>query len=158
MYKTTIEQCKLIIDTDLPAISNISNIVAILYHEFENINWAGLYYYNEKKNLCVLGPFQGNVACTTIPYGKGVVGTCALRKETIIVDDVHQFEGHIACDCSTNSEIVIPLLKDDKLYAILDIDSIEYNNFDKEKAAALQEISYSLSSLVSNDKTWIHLF
>lgn len=93
-----------------------------------------------KNQECTLGPFQGKVACTRIPYGKGVVGTCAKTQETQRIDDVHKFAGHIACDCASNSEICIPLKKDGKLVAILDIDSFEFNNFSIEDQAILEKI------------------
>ena len=127
MNEILIEQCSYLIDDTLPNIANISNLIALLYHEMENINWLGFYICDETNNECTLGPFQGKVACTRIPYGKGV-------------EDVHKFSGHIACDCASNSEICIPIKKDDKLVAILDIDSFEFNNFSKEDQAILEKI------------------
>ena len=126
MNEILIEQCSYLIDDTLPNIANISNLIALLYHEIENINWLGFYICDETNNECTLGPFQGKVACTRIPYGKGVVGTCAKTQETQRIEDVHKFSGHIACDCASNSEICIPIKKDDKLVAILDIDSFEF--------------------------------
>ena len=120
MNEILIEQCKYLVDETLPNIANISNLIALLFHEIENINWLGFYICDEKNQECTLGPFQGKVACTRIPYGKGVVGTCAKTQETQRIDDVHKFAGHIACDCASNSEICIPLKKDGKLVAILD--------------------------------------
>ena len=125
MNEILIEQCKYLVDETLPNIANISNLIALLFHEMENINWLGFYICDETNNECTLGPFQGKVACTRIPYGKGVVGTCA---------------GHIACDCASNSEMCIPLKKDGKLVAILDIDSFEFNNFSIEDQAILEKI------------------
>ena len=147
MNKILIEQCNLLIDKTLPNISNISNLIALLYHEMKNINWLGFYICDEKNQECTLGPFQGKVACTRIPYGKGVVGTCAKTQETQRIEDVHQFPGHIACDCASNSEICIPIKKDDKLVAILDIDSFEFNNFSKEDLESLEKISELFSPL-----------
>ena len=147
MNKILIEQCNLLIDKTLPNISNISNLIALLYHEMKNINWLGFYICNEKNQECTLGPFQGKVACTRIPYGKGVVGTCAKTQETQRIEDVHKFPGHIACDCASNSEICIPIKKDDKLVAILDIDSFEFNNFSKEDLESLEKISELFSPL-----------
>ena len=145
MNEILIEQCSYLIDDTLPNIANISNLIALLYHEMENINWLGFYICDETNcdetnNECTLGPFQGKVACTRIPYGKGVVGTCAKTQETQRIEDVHQFPGHIACDCASNSEICIPIKKDDKLVAILDIDSYKFNNFSKEDQATLEKI------------------
>ena len=111
MNEILIEQCNLLIDKTLPNIANISNLIALLYHEMKNINWLGFYICDEKNQECTLGPFQGKVACTRIPYGKGVVGTCAKTQETQRIEDVHKFPGHIACDCASNSEICIPIRK-----------------------------------------------
>ena len=150
MNRLLIEQAKEIYDPTLPAISNISNLLAILYHELRNVNWAGLYYYDNKSNQCLLGPFQGKVACTRIPLGKGVVGTCALKRETIVVNNVHEFPGHIACDSASKSEIVVPLIKDDHLYAILDIDSDIYNRFDNDDVDTISHIAELLIEPVSS--------
>lgn len=147
MNKILIEQCNLLIDKTLPNIANISNLIALLYHEMKNINWLGFYICDEKNQECTLGPFQGKVACTRISYGKGVVGTCAKTQETQRIEDVHKFPGHIACDCASNSEICIPIKKDDKLVAILDIDSFEFNNFSKKDLESLEKISELFSPL-----------
>lgn len=147
MNEILIEQCNLLIDKTLPNIANISNLIALLYHEMKNINWLGFYICDEKNQECTLGPFQGKVACTRIPYGKGVVGTCAKTQETQRIENVHKFPGHIACDCASNSEICIPIKKDDKLVAILDIDSFEFNNFSKEDLESLEKISELFSLL-----------
>lgn len=147
MNEILIEQCNLLIDKTLPNIANISNLIALLYHEMKNINWLGFYICDEKNQECTLGPFQGKVACTRISYGKGVVGTCAKIQETQRIEDVHKFPGHIACDCTSNSEICIPIKKDDKLVAILDIDSFEFNNFSKEDLESLEKISELFSPL-----------
>ena len=90
MNEILIEQCSYLIDDTLPNIANISNLIALLYHEMENINWLGFYICDETNNECTLGPFQGKVACTRIPYGKGVVGTCAKTQETQRIEDVHK--------------------------------------------------------------------
>ena len=147
MNEILIEQCNLLIDKTLPNIANISNLIALLYHEMKNINWLGFYICDEKNQECTLGPFQGKVACTRIPYGKGVVGTCAKTQETQRIENVHKFPGHIACDCASNSEICIPIKKDDKLVAILDIDSFEFNNFSEEDLESLEKISELFSPL-----------
>lgn len=147
MNEILIEQCNLLIDKTLPNIANISNLIALLYHEMKNINWLGFYICDEKNQECTLGPFQGKVACTRISYGKGVVGTCAKTQETQRIEDVHKFPGHIACDCTSNSEICIPIKKDDKLVAVLDIDSFEFNNFSKEDLESLEKISELFSPL-----------
>ena len=109
-------------------LSNLSNFSAILNEAFDKISWVGFYLYDG--NELYLGPFQGKLACTKIRIGKGVCGKSAETLETIIVKNVHEFADHIACDAGTNSEIVVPLLKDDKLLGVLDIDSYEYSAFD----------------------------
>jgi len=105
-------------DEWLPALSNAA---ALLGHQLRDINWVGFYLL--KKGLLVLGPFQGKPACGSIAVGQGVCGTAALQRETIVVPDVHLFPGHIACDGASQSEIVIPLIKEGHLYGVLDIDS-----------------------------------
>lgn len=102
-------------------IANAANVAALLFEALPRINWAGFYFLRDDQ--LVLGPFQGRVACTRIPLGKGVCGTAATRRETIVVADVHAFPGHIACDAASASEIVVPLLADDRLIGVLDIDS-----------------------------------
>lgn len=141
MNKYLYEQCTALIDESLPSISNISNLIALLFHEMKHINWLGFYLFNENTKECVLGPFQGKVACTKISYGKGVVGTCASSLQTQRIDNVHTFPGHIACDSASNSELCIPIKKDDKLLAILDIDSIEFNNFSQTDQEQLEKIA-----------------
>ena len=109
-------------------ISNLSNFVAILKSHFDFF-WVGFYLVENEK--LILGPFQGPLACTEIKFGKGVCGTAWSRRETIIVDDVHQFPGHIACSSETNSEIVLPLIDSKgRVVAVLDIDSTEFSDFD----------------------------
>ena len=141
MNKILIEQTKILIDSSLPNISNLSNIIALLFHEMKNINWLGFYICDPTAQECTLGPFQGKVACTRIPFGKGVVGTCAQSKQTQRIDNVHTFKGHIACDSDSNSEICIPIQKNGTLYAILDVDSIKLNNFTIEDQQMLEEIA-----------------
>ena len=150
------QQVEAIIDQKLPSITNISNVLALLFYELPNINWAGLYLCNEKKQECILGPFQGKVACTRIPYKKGVVGTCASTKNNILVRNVHEFPGHIACDSASQSEIVCPLQYDNTLYAILDIDSDMLDNFSPENHDTIVNISKILSRLLYRDNEWIH--
>lgn len=147
MNHLLIEQTKSLIDQTLPNISNISNMIALLYNELDHINWLGFYIYDESQNQLYLGPFQGKVACTIIPNNKGVVGTCAHLKETIRVDNVHTFPGHIACDCASQSEICIPIKKEDKLLAVLDIDSIIQNRFSSEDQETLEVIAQEFITL-----------
>jgi L-methionine (R)-S-oxide reductase len=126
------------------AISNLANFSALLKQTFEKINWVGFYLFDGKE--LYLGPFQGKVACTIIQTGKGVCGTSAQKKETIIVPDVNQFPGHIFCDPDSKSEIVIPVLKNDKLFGVLDLDSSSLNSFDETDKKYLEEFVNFLSS------------
>lgn len=119
-------------------LANMGNLSSLLYFNLSNINWAGFYLY--KNDELVLGPFNGKVACTRIAMGRGVCGTAAAENITQIVEDVHQFPGHIACDSASNSEIVIPLFKDEKLLGVLDIDSFEKATFDAEDEKGLRKI------------------
>lgn len=108
-------------------ISLLSNASSHLDSYLKNVNWVGFYLFKDKK--LILGPFQGKVACLEIPLSKGVCGACASSLQTIVVDDVHKFPSHIACDSASNSEIVIPIMVNNTLYGVLDIDSINFNNF-----------------------------
>lgn len=135
-YKLLNEQLKNIIDGVEDNISNLSNASALLFEELVDINWAG--FYLVKNNDLYLGPFQGRIACTKIPYGKGVCGTALMNKETLIVKNVHEFPGHIACDSRSNSEIVTPIFKDGKIIAVLDLDSASLNRFDEKDKEGLE--------------------
>jgi len=116
----------LIQDEDLP-ITKLCNASALINALIGRINWCG--FYLVKNNELILGPFQGMPACTKIEIGKGVCGTAALKKETLLIKDVHKFAGHIACDAASNSEIVIPIFNEDKLIGVLDLDSDEFGRF-----------------------------
>lgn len=126
----------LIEDTDYE-ISILSNAAALLNESMNDVSWTGFYLY--QNNELILGPFQGKVACTRIPLGKGVCGNSAADKKTYLVPNVHEFPGHIACDSASNSEIVIPILLDDQLYGVLDIDSTSFDRFTKEDQQNLEE-------------------
>lgn len=118
-------------EKDLP-ITKLCNASALINALIGRINWCG--FYLVKNNKLLLGPFQGMPACTKIEIGKGVCGISALKRETLLIKDVHKFEGHIACDAASNSEIVIPIVKEDKLIGVLDLDSNEFDRFtDLEK-------------------------
>lgn len=116
-------------------ISRLANASALLAESLEDINWAGFYLMREGK--LILGPFQGKVACTEIQVGRGVCGTAVERDEVMRVEDVHQFPGHIACDCASNSEIVLPIHRNGEIVAVLDIDSPLFDRFDAEDEEGL---------------------
>lgn len=121
LYRELAPQVSALLAMETDPVANMANLAAALYHGLPGLNWAGFYIL--KGSELVLGPFQGKPACVRIGLGKGVCGTAALRKETLVVADVHQFPGHIACDAASNSEIVIPLLKEAAVWGVLDIDS-----------------------------------
>ena len=116
-------------------LANTANMSAVLYEALPNVNWAG-FYFRQGREL-VLGPFQGKVACVRIAMGSGVCGTAAERRETVIVEDVHSFPGHIACDAASRSEIVVPLIQNGQLIGVLDLDSPHTGRFDTEDGAGL---------------------
>ena len=118
-------------------LANAANMAALLHQALPDLNWVG-FYFVEGGEL-VLGPFQGKVACVRIAVGRGVCGTAAQRKDTVVVPDVHAFQGHIACDDASRSEIVVPLLKDGRLLGVLDLDSPRLARFDQEDADGLNE-------------------
>ncbi len=139
-YKLLYEQIKALISKENDIIANMANIAAII-HEAFNFWWTGFYRVIDKE--LVLGPFQGPVACTRIAYGRGVCGTAWKEEETIVVEDVHQFPGHIACSSASKSEIVVPIFKDNQVVAVLDIDSEKlatFDNIDKEWLEKLVEL------------------
>ncbi|NMH67847.1 GAF domain-containing protein [Bacillus sp. RO3] len=132
------KQLKALLEGEPNQIANLSNASALLNQFLDRINWVGFYLYEEESNQLVLGPFQGLPACVRIPLGKGVCGTSASEQKTLLVDDVHQFPGHIACDAASQSEIVIPLVKEGLLIGVLDIDSPEKARFDEEDQKYLE--------------------
>jgi GAF domain-containing protein len=120
-------------------MTNLANASALLNEKLENINWVG--FYTIKDGKLVLGPFQGKVACTIIPIGKGVCGTAAATDSTQLVPDVHKFAGHIACDSASNSEIVIPLHRNNAVFGVLDIDSPLFDRFSKQDKEGLEQFA-----------------
>ena len=125
-------------------LAMLANVAAAINMNYEQINWAGFYLY--KNDELVLGPFQGKVACTHIPMGKGVCGTSASNKKTIIVEDVHKFEVHIACDSASNSEIVVPIIYENTLIGVIDIDSFIFNRFNNEDKEILEKVAKVLAN------------
>ncbi len=120
-------------------IANAANTAALLYDALPGLNWAGFYLY--KSGELVLGPFQGKPACVRIAIGKGVCGTAAERRETVVVEDVHAFPGHITCDSASNSEVVIPLVKAGQLLGVLDLDSPNHARFSGVDARGLERLA-----------------
>jgi L-methionine (R)-S-oxide reductase len=120
-------------------IANLANTAALLWQYMPDVNWAGFYLLNG--NELVLGPFQGKPACVRIALGKGVCGTAAQHRTTIVVPNVHEFDGHIACDGASNSEIVVPLIREGRLIGVLDIDSPLYDRFDVADQVGLETVA-----------------
>lgn len=125
-------------------LANLCNAAALLYHTLDEINWAGFYLL--ENGTLVLGPFQGKPACIEIPTGHGVCGTAVAEDRTQLVYDVHQFPGHIACDCASNSEIVVPIHADGQIIGVLDIDSPRVGRFAEEDRAGLEEFVHILET------------
>ena len=134
-YQEIVLQANALTAGEKDLIANLSNISALLFLHLKQINWAGFYLFKEEQ--LVLGPFQGKPACIRIPLGKGVCGTAAETRQPQLVEDVHAFDGHIACDAASNSEIVIPIIVNDRLIGVLDIDSPEFSRFDNDDLAGL---------------------
>lgn len=138
LYANLHSQLRALLEGEHDLIANAANCAALLYHSLPDVNWVGFYLYKEAE--LVLGPFQGNPACVRIVMGKGVCGTAAELKQTVVVENVHEFPGHIACDSASNSEIVVPLTKDEQLIGVLDLDSPTLARFDEDDAQGLNEL------------------
>lgn len=145
-YDTLLRQLAGLIEGEPNRIANLANAAALLNQFLDEINWVGFYLLEDRE--LVLGPFQGLPACVRIPVGRGVCGTAVSRGETIIVDDVHQFPGHIACDSASNSEIVVPLRSGGEIVGVLDIDSPRLARFDRIDAENLARFADTLTAQV----------
>ncbi len=141
-YKTLITQIEALISDEVDFVANCANTAAALRQTF-NFFWVG--FYQVKEDELVLGPFQGDIACTRIQRGKGVCGTSWEAGETLIVDDVDAFPGHIACSSLSKSEIVIPMFKNDAVIGVLDVDSDQYADFDETDKIYLEKIALLIS-------------
>lgn len=135
-------------------ITILANTSALLYEKIENINWVG--FYLNKNETLLLGPFQGKVACTKIPFNKGVCGKCATTLETILVSNVHEFPGHIACDSASNSEICIPIIINNKFYGLLDIDSPIINRFSVIDKSNLEKLTQIITNELDKSLTTVN--
>ena len=138
MNELIFEQYKNLIQCNDDEITILANSSAFIMQTFKDISWAGFYLYKNSK--LVLGPFQGKIACSNIPLNKGVCGLAATKKQTVIVKNVHEFPGHIACDSASNSEIVIPIFKNKELYGVLDLDSTSFSRFKEEDQFIFEKI------------------
>jgi len=140
-YQNLLPQIESLVAGEMDMIANMANVAAAL-HEAFGFWWTG--FYRVESQQLVLGPFQGPIACTRIPFGKGVCGTAWQRAETVIVPNVHEFAGHIACSSASNSEIVVPLIRNNRVIAVLDIDSKDFNTFDETDQLYLEKIAEML--------------
>jgi GAF domain-containing protein len=150
-YRLINAQVQALISDESDMIANMANIAAVLFNNVEQINWAGFYLF--KQEQLVLGPFQGQPACVRIPMGRGVCGTSAATRETVIVDNVHEFAGHIACDVASNSEIVIPIVFNQQLIGVLDIDSAVAARFDDDDRQGLESLVRILQQTLTSLET-----
>ena len=139
MYANLLQQAQGLFYDEKDLIANAANLSALLFNTLTEVNWAGFYFY--KDGELVLGPFQGMPACIRIAMGKGVCGTAAETLNTQLVEDVHAFEGHIACDAASRSEIVVPLVMDGELLGVLDIDSLVVAKFDDEDRVGVERLA-----------------
>ncbi|MEE4958922.1 GAF domain-containing protein [Pseudomonas alliivorans] len=138
-YNLLAAQLEALLADERDFIANAAQFSAFLYTQIDDLNWAG-FYLNRNEEL-VLGPFQGQVACVRIPFGRGVCGAAAQSRETQRVEDVHSFAGHIACDSASNSELVVPLIKDGILVGVLDLDSPSAGRFSEVDQAGIERLA-----------------
>lgn len=133
-----IAQARALVAGETDLVANAANLTSLLYHALADVSWVGFYFL--KDGELVVGPYQGKPACVRIPLGKGVCGTAAARRETLIVDDVHAFDGHIACDPDSKSEIVVPVIVEGTLIGVLDVDSVSPSRFGPDDRRLLEEV------------------
>lgn len=136
LYAELASQLTSLLEGERDLVANAANFASLIYHSLPDLNWAGFYF--AKNDDLVLGPFQGKPACVRIRIGQGVCGAGGAQRKTVIVPNVHEFPGHIACDSASNSEIVVPLLKDSKLIGVLDLDSPSLARFDRDDSEGLE--------------------
>jgi GAF domain-containing protein len=139
LYEQLAVELRALLGEERDPIANTANFAALLFHALPEVNWVGFYFL--KDGELVLGPFQGRPACIRIALGRGVCGTAAATRRTQVVRDVHAFPGHIACDARSRSEIVVPLLRDDTLLGVLDLDSPELGRFSEDDRRGLEELA-----------------
>jgi len=139
-YAELAASLRALLDGEHDLVANAANMAALIYWSLSELNWAGLYLMDARRGDLLLGPFQGKPACVRIPLGRGVCGTAAQRRETVVVPDVHEFPGHIACDSASNSEIVVPVIRGGRLLGVLDLDSPVRARFDEADARGLERL------------------
>lgn len=152
-YEQLCAQLSALLQDEPNAIANMANMAALVYHQLPDLNWCGFYLFDGADTL-VLGPFQGQVACVRIPLGKGVCGVAAQTGQVQCVPNVHTFDGHIACDSRTQSEIVVPLFKDGQLLGVWDVDSPLLARFDADDQRGMQAICDCFIQTLHQESTW----
>ena len=140
------KQIEVLLKEEPYEVTKLANAAALIYEDYPDLSWVGFYLL--KGEFLYLGPFQGKVACTRIPVGVGVCGTCVAKKETMLVNNVHEFPGHIACDSASNSEIVVPLFKEGNIYGVLDIDSTTLNRFNETDKTNIESIAKTIERIL----------
>ena len=146
LYKDLTLALKGLIGDETDAVANMANAAGLIWESLPDLNWAG--FYRNVGGELVLGPFQGRPACIRIPFGTGVCGAAAKTRQVQRIADVHAFPGHIACDSASNSEIVLPLIRDGELLGVLDLDSPKHGRFDEEDEAGLREVAEILARAI----------
>ncbi len=146
LYADMINAAKALVDGEPDSVANMANVAALIWQYLHDLNWAG--FYRMVDGELVLGPFMGKPACIRIPVGQGVCGAAAASGTTQLVPDVHAFPGHIACDGETNSELVVPVIRDGEVIAVIDLDSPLHNRFDEEDAAGIEALALAMAESV----------
>jgi GAF domain-containing protein len=146
LYADLVAAAKALVEGEPDGVANMANVAALIWQFLPNLNWAG--FYRNVADELVLGPFVGKPACIRIPLGRGVCGTAAASGETQVVPDVHAFPGHIACDADSRSELVVPVLRDGKVVAVIDLDSPVADRFDAEDAAGIEALAAILAASI----------
>jgi GAF domain-containing protein len=153
LYRELNLQIRALCEGEPNLIANLANISALIYERLEDTNWAGFYLMSDNlqgsAQELVLGPFQGKAACVRIPVGRGVCGTAVADKQSQLIEDVHAFAGHIACDAASNSEVVVPIIVNDVVVAVLDIDSPSLARFDQDDLVGLEQVGQFVESIWS---------
>ena len=149
-YKLLVKQIEGLLNPEDPIVTNLANITGAINQTFKKVSWVG--FYLTKNDKLFLGPFQGKVACTKIKIGEGVCGTSAKNRESIVVPNVHEFPGHIACDADSNSEIVVPIIKNNFVFGVLDLDSTSFSTFDNTDKIWLEKICTLVANILEFDK------
>jgi L-methionine (R)-S-oxide reductase len=146
LYRELAQALVALVGDESDAVANMANAAGLIFESLPDLNWAG--FYRNVAGELVLGPFQGRPACIRIPFGQGVCGVAAETGQVQRIDDVHAFPGHIACDSASNSEIVLPLIRDGELLAVLDLDSPKHGRFDEEDEAGLRTVAEILARAI----------